>query len=208
MVGGNNMLGTLSEKYESNGDPGAIGKNAGDAGGASYGKYQFSSAFGVVDDFIQFCKNLGNGFYEILTRNPVGSLEFDTDWLYLSENFTQEFSDAQYNYTKSVYYDSARQKLIDELGIDIETHSQVLCDVVWSAAVQFSSNWITELFREAAEYAGKEIDEMTDADWIYWTYEVRLIDMSWSSGSPSLRPGLFNRWTNEREEALAMLDKG
>ena len=201
------MLGKLSAKYESNGDMATISSGHNDAGGKSYGCYQFASKMGVVDSFVRYLQDNYPHFHQRLSIYPVGSEEFDTEWEWLASEFPDTFFEAAHNYTKSVYYDAAYRNLKSELGIDLNNHSDALKDVVWSAAVQFSARWIVELFQDAAELAGKEIDEMLDIDWVYWTYEVRLVDMSWSSGSPQLRPGLFNRWHNEREEAMQMLEE-
>ena len=201
------MIGKLSAKYESNGDMATISTGEGDKGGKSYGCYQFSSAMGVVDSFVQYLGASYPGYYEKLSQYEVGSNEFDAAWLYFALNDHDKFFEAAHNYTKAVYYDAAYNNLIEELGIDLNEHSDTLKDVVWSAAVQFSARWIVELFEDAAKLAGKDIDEMLDADWIYWTYAVRLTDLSWSSGSPSLRPGLFNRWNRERDGALEMFEK-
>jgi len=200
-------LGNVSAKYESNGELSAISTGENDWGQKSYGPYQFSSAQGTVQSFIDFCKESYPDLYSILSQHEIATLEFDTDWLYLAEMETERFDSAVYEYTKAVYYDQAAANLKEVLSIDLEQHTNVLKDVVWSAAVQFSSHWIVELFVEAADYANKKRSEMLDADYIYWTYEVRLLDPSWSSGSPALRPGLFNRWKNEREDALAQLEK-
>ena len=56
------MLGDLSKKYESNGDPGTISSGYGDAGGKSYGMYQFSSTMGVVDNYVKWLRENGYGF--------------------------------------------------------------------------------------------------------------------------------------------------
>lgn len=201
------MLGELSAKYESNGDMATISTGEGDKGGRSYGCYQFSSTMGVVDSFVQYLGENYPEYYERLSKYEVGTNEFDAAWLYLALNEHDGFFEAAHNYTKSVYYDAASRNLLEKLNINLEEHSNALKNVVWSAAVQFSAGWIVELFEDAAKLAGKYVEEMLDSDWIYWTYAVRLTDLSWSSGSPSLRPGLFNRWNRERDEALEMLEK-
>jgi len=53
------MLGSLSARYESNGDPGAIGRTEGDAGGASYGAYQFATNAGVPEAFVAWLGERG-----------------------------------------------------------------------------------------------------------------------------------------------------
>ena len=41
------LLGSISQQYESNGDPGRVSSGDGDLGGASYGAYQFAGNMDV-----------------------------------------------------------------------------------------------------------------------------------------------------------------
>lgn len=65
------MLGDLSKRYESNGNPGCISSGLGDAGGKSYGMYQMSSRMGVVDDYIQWLYNNNYWFAGNLAETPL-----------------------------------------------------------------------------------------------------------------------------------------
>ena len=47
------LLGTLSKKYEAS-SPGTISSGNGDAGGKSYGSYQFSSASDIPKSFFEW----------------------------------------------------------------------------------------------------------------------------------------------------------
>jgi hypothetical protein len=198
------ILGDLSKKYESSGEPGTISTGYGDAGGVSYGAYQFSSNAGVVDNFVNWLENYNPLFYELLKKYPVGSLEFNNQWTYIAENYRELFFSLQHDYTKELYYDRARDNLF-KIGIDIDTRSDAMRDVVWSRAVQYHPKWMPDLFKQAAQLAGQELVSMSDKDLIYYIYEVLLTDPDWTSGSPSLRPGLFNRFNKERNDALNML---
>lgn len=183
-------LGKLSAKYESSGDPLTVSSGEDDMGGVSYGIYQFSSEMGVAQAFVEWCNSV-KGFYVTL----------DT-WKEVED--VERFAELQHEYVKSLYYDRA-VALLAELGFYIVNRSNALNDVLWSRSVQFHPRWMPELFQDAADLAGKSLEECSDEELIYNIYEVNLTDMSWSSGSPNLRYGLFNRWRNEREDALNML---
>jgi hypothetical protein len=83
-----------------------------------------------------------------------------------------------------------------------------LQQVLFSNCVQHGSYYGAEVFGDAAKLAASNLNEMSEYDIIYNIYEVKLTDMSWSSGSPELRPGLFSRWHREREDALSLLTGG
>lgn len=202
------MLGKLSAKYESSGDPGSISTGYGDAGGVSYGAYQFASNMGVVDNFVQWLLTKCPEYGKLFIGKYVNSEDFKSTWKYLAQTDYDFFFTLQHDYVKELYYDRAVQKLKDEIGFDITARSNTLNDVLWSRSVQYHPKWMPELFTDAAELIGKSVEECTDEELIYNIYEVNLTDMSWTSGSPSLRPGLFNRFRNEREDALNMLKEG
>ena len=71
------MLGDLSKKYESSGDCGTISSGYGDAGGKSYGMYQFASNMGVADKYVKWLQDNGYWFGDELAKYTVGSSYFD-----------------------------------------------------------------------------------------------------------------------------------
>ena len=95
--------------------------------------------------------------------------------------------------------------LLSRIGVDVLGRSEALQQAVWSRAVQYGPRNMQELFHDAADIADKSVTVMSDADLIYYIYEVNLTDPEWTAGSPSLRHGLFARFESERQEALAML---
>lgn len=203
------MLGELSANYESNGNPATVSGGQGDAGGISYGAYQFASNMGVPQKFVEWAlsypdENLRN-YGRVLSQYEINSQEFIDTWVSIGNTDPQGFLQLQHDYTKECYYDSGVSNLMDWYGFNIDDHSESLKNVLWSACVQFGSYYGTKNFREAAELVGEDLSNISDKDLIYNIYEVRLNDMSYSSGSPSLRPGLFGRWRSEREDALEML---
>ena len=143
------MLGDLSKKYESSGDPGAISSGYGDAGGKSYGMYQFSSTMGVVDNYVKWLRDNGYWFGEELAKYTVGSSYFDDAWKYLANSGNRhDFEKSQHDFTKAMYYDKACNLLADS-GYHVNKHSKAMKDVVWSRAVQYGPYQIVEMFDDA-----------------------------------------------------------
>ena len=194
-------FGELSAKYESSGDPGAIAYTEGDAGGTSYGAYQFAANAGVPQDFIQWLLQQGYGPAIVLAEaGDHGTNDFDEAWLQVADNDPDGFLAMQNAYVGQQYYEPAAQ-LLRNIGFDVEGRSAAIREVIWSAAVQYGPQWITDLFQEAGGPAFNAID---DATLIQNIYAVRASD-EWTSGSPALRPGLRARFEAECSQALAML---
>lgn len=205
-------LGQLSEQYESGGDPACVSSGVGDAGGRSYGKYQFSSVMGTVDKFVNWlCSypvpELANYGVVLKAAGAVNSPGFIAKWQEIGRIDPGHFGELQRQYTQLKYYDVAASNLLEWYGFDIAGRSLALRNVLWSNAVQHNTYYGAQIFRAAALLAKQALLEMTDADLIWNIYEVKLTDLSWSSGSPSQRDGLFNRWKSERNNALSMLQE-
>ncbi|MDT8900656.1 hypothetical protein [Anaeroselena agilis] len=190
-------LGHLSAKYESNGDPGAIAYTVGDAGGASYGAYQFATNAGIPQDF---CASME------LDWGVPGTQEFDANWRAMAEADPEGFLLIQHRYVYEKYFVPAHN-LLAASGFYLSSHSEALGQVVWSAAVQYGPGYIVELFNTAAALSGvNDPNELPDRVLIENIYVVRASD-EWTAGSPSLRPGLRDRFAAECQDALAMLEE-
>jgi hypothetical protein len=203
-------IGALSAKYESGDDPAMVSQDSNDGGGWSYGIYQFSSAAGKVQDFVSYLeqreqpwKNYGDVL--AAAGDPTCDQAFVDEWVEIGTVDSEGFVQLQDDYVKPQYYDPGAQILFDKYEFDIFGRSDALKAVLWSNCVQHGPTYGAEVFQDAANLVGQEINLMSDHDLIYSIYEVKLTDPSWSSGSPADRPGLFARWENEREDALAML---
>jgi hypothetical protein len=204
-------LGDLSQGYESNGDPGRISDGWGDAGGKSYGSYQLSSEQGSVADYIKWLRRNGYWFAENLAEHPVGSYGFDRTWYALADGPNRkDFERSQHDYIKTMYYDPAVAALKAAM-YDVEgKHSMTMRDVVWSRAVQYGAGQIVEMFTEAAKVLGypnlSYVDDKSfDKAMIPAIYLYVCSTPEWTNGSPSLRPGLYNRFCNECKDALTRL---
>jgi len=117
------MLGDLSKKYESSGDPGAISSGYQDPGGKSYGAYQLSSNAGSVGSFLHWAINLsGNDVYQhygtALADYEIRSSGFDAKWREIAAVDGAGFFRMQHDYICYAYYfpavDALRAQLLGE----------------------------------------------------------------------------------------------
>lgn len=203
-------LGDLSARFESSGDASTVSTGYGDSGGRSYGIFQLASGTGSVQDFIQWLSEVEPPYNEygkqlLAAGDPTCDDSFKYKWEEIGQADPVGFGDMQDLYAQGVYYETGANRLIKTYGFDISNHSNALKQVLFSNCVQHGSRYGADTFADGAAIAGKELNSMNDMEIIYYVYELKLTDMSWSSGAPTLRPGLFNRWNNERILALEML---
>jgi len=193
------MIGNLSKRYESNGKPGAIGFDA--VGGWSYGLYQIATRTGTMSLFLAWLANSRYKWaYERLKRAGGdiaardGSAAFKTAWTGLADD--QEFTNAQHEYIKVSHYDVQAGR-INAHGLNIDTRSGALRDVVWSTAVQHGAktNVITGVIAEHGA--------LPDAQLIPLIYAERRT--RFGSSTPAVRASVMRRFDAECAEALAML---
>lgn len=218
------MLGDLSAKYESNGDPGAISGGQGDLGGKSYGCYQLAINVGAVHSFLIWLQEIGHTYGQSIGKMEPGTAHFDALWRNIALVDRQNFADLQHEYIKEKYYDPAVFALSKNY-FNVEKHNEIMRDVIWSRAVQYAPGNIVELFTEALQRMGHPnlsyVDDAAyDWDMIANIYNF-LIDecdkayqmssgiwhspKDWINGSGDVVNGLRNRFENERDEALAKL---
>lgn len=209
MSGAKNFkLGSLSEKYESSGDPGVISSGEGDYGGVSYGAWQLASNLGKVDHFMEWLGRKNQSFYQALKNSgEVNSEEFKESWRNLAKAYPNEFKGFQHAYIKEHHYDPG-VKYLKRNGFDISKRSKILHDVLWSNGVQHGGETGASAFVDAAKNAGKDLENMTDAEIIRGVYTEKINNPEWTSGAQTenVRQSLINRWNSEMNEALAALD--
>lgn len=153
------QLGSLSAKYESNGNPATISAGN-DTGGVSYGAYQFSSRYGVPLTFAEWCISSGEGVaagerlkaaYE-LDNNTYGE-NFNAEWKKIAQESPESFLLLQHNFTKARFYDVVVDKLEQQFeGFDVDDYTIALKNVIWSRAVQNGAN--NDVIRIAFENLG------------------------------------------------------
>lgn len=200
------FLGVLSERYESNGDPGCISTGQDDYGGKSYGAWQLSSKMGSVDSFLIWLKDVNRNFYDVLDRSRksdqsgLGSFgeNFDIAWKNIAASNYDEFLKLQQSYIKIRYYDDLVNKLTND-GIYLdETKKFTTRNILWSLAVQHGSYGAKKLIINSAaptDYEG----------FINSIYAERSKVDVYFINSPKLHASLITRFDNEKNDALRML---
>ncbi len=200
------MLGQLCRRYES-GDPGSISTGVGDAGGKSYGAYQFSSAYDKPRDFFQWCQNSGsytyNGFgvrlSEAYEKDGGYGENFDKTWKKLAQENYEGFFRAQQTYVGLNYYEPTVAALEQNIpGFDMSNYSIALRNVIWSRSVQLGQGGACSMMDYVVDALGGFTNQ-PEAELIDAIYresgEVRPIrdgDQYWMSGATAERYGVSN----------------
>ena len=189
-------IGILSEKYEGGG-PATVSTGEGDSGGVSYGTYQLTT--GNVGAFVDWLLGQGGiaaSYAAMLAQYPPGCLEFSNQWIWIANNWP-DFGDLQDEYVRPRYYDAAAI-VAGAFGIDTENLPFALQAVLFANAIQHGPENAGELL-----YLAYDPDPAT---WIAQVYDTKINDPDWSSGAPTLRPGLFARWESEKQDAIKLLE--
>lgn len=213
-------LGSQSERFESNGNPGAINTSSAsaDRGGWSYGSYQIATKVGTFNDWMNFLAVESNGYTDFHTSltnvggNAAatrGDVTFRNKWKELAANeaTATRFKQAQHDFIQRTHHDIAVRLIKKDTGIDVcdGTHSNGLQDTVWSTAVQFGAGGARGIFKESvANLKKRGIDNPTDEELINEIHDVKLATIPTRfKSSPDLHPGIRNRFNAERKVALA-----
>ncbi len=141
------LLGSLSAKYESNGNPATVSEGK-DTGGNSYGAYQFSSRYGMPLSFAQWCISSGEGAQTgsrlLAAYAADGSSygdNFNAEWKAIAQEDSAAFLLLQHNFTKTRYYDVMVAKLEAQIvGFKVDDYTLALKNVIWSRTVQQGVN--------------------------------------------------------------------
>lgn len=201
-------LGSVSAKYESNGDPGSIGYDG--TGGYSYGEYQISTKTGTMNNYLNSLQTSDPDAYAKLEAAggaegaAEGTPEFQAAWKDCAAN-DPNFAQSQHDFIQSTHYDVAAANIQNSTGLDINTRSKAVQDAVWSTAVQNGPN--SSVFTNA--FAGKNVNNMSDAQIVNSLYDERSATTSsgslkyFSSSSQSVQNSVSNRLVNERQDVLA-----
>ncbi len=204
----NSQLGYISAREESNGNPGAVGLNPNDKGGASFGVWQLSSKMGSVDDFLDFIKDKNNDIYTMLMEakkqdNNKFENNFIEKWKQIAQDYYNTFYELQRIFIKRSYFDaflnSAKKNNMDISALlDFNSTS----NMIWSTSVQHGSGGAINIF--------KKIPLATNIETIIenvYAERLKIIAKSYSPNSSnpgivSLYNGIKTRLENEKEEIL------
>jgi hypothetical protein len=207
-------LGSISEKYESGGrGPGVINsyKNGNDAGGASYGTYQFATyitAPGVptrdrytpsmianspLNQFLRQSK-FGSEFTGLQPATP----EFDAKWKEVARLNKEEFKADQHLYIERVYYQVAANRI----SSNITNRGRAIHEAIWSMSVQLGPGGCVSKFKSTV---GSIAPSVCDDKLIEILYDSRISTVkSDFRSSPNLWPGLISRFNDEKAKLISL----
>jgi murein DD-endopeptidase MepM/ murein hydrolase activator NlpD len=204
------LLGELSAKYETGGRGcGTVSTGSGDPGGVSYGSYQMATKMGTVARFVAQSGFQWARDFQGLTP---GTAPFTACWKRIASNESDAFQRAQHAFIKKSHYDLLAAKILADDGLDVNTRSRALQDVVWSTAVQHGGA-SSIVHKALANVTSKPSDPDFDKQLILAIYAERGRKKAdgnlayFSKSSPSVQAGVANRFKNEQQDALAMLAK-
>jgi hypothetical protein len=190
-------LGSLSQKYESSGNPGAIGNNSGDIGGKSYGTYQLATNMGTPQKFVSYLAKISPDMARYFSGKKPGTGSFDSAWKTLATAKPKEFAAAQHQFIKASYFDP-----VVKSNPWISKYPKAVQDAVWSTAVQHGVGGANSILSRVVKVG------MTPQAVINAIYNERSAGGGmkyFSKSSSSVRNGVLNRFARERQDALNML---
>ena len=203
-------LGYVSERYESNGKPGALGWDS--TGGASYGAYQIATKTGTMKNFMKFIQLRGyNYMYEKLnsagtpyadSRAAMNDLPFAKMWVWLAAN-DPDFKNAQHAFIQATHYDICADNLKKRTGIDINggKYTAGVQNAIWSIAVQHGPG--TSLIN-----CLKGLDGQPEENLINALYDERSDVNKWFKRSTdAVKAGVAKRFVRERRDCLKAVEK-
>jgi hypothetical protein len=216
-------IGQLSRKYESNGDPGAIGFDPG--GLWSYGVAQIETKNGTFGFFMGFLQDHYPSIYNTLqaaggfTAATKGTEEFKSVWKQQATDNREQFNHAQHDFIVDRFYGVAIKRLgQSKINLASPPRSFTLADVIYSLSVmagvgnvKASGAGSCGLIFDAlcALKAVTSVDSIDDSILIDAIYEQKLkrIDSGREYGSqpPKSKASVRNRVVNEHKDALVML---
>jgi hypothetical protein len=189
-------LGSLSSKYESNGNPAVIARNKGDIGGASYGTYQLSTSSGHAQSF-------ASSYGGALKGKKAGTSAFDQAWKAEAKKNPAKFKEAQHKYIQNKHYQPAANKFKSITGINLDKMPKAVLDMIWSVGVQHGAGGASSIFKNAGIKAG-----MSAATIISKVYTERMkVNKYFPSSSKGIKSGVLNRFKSEFSAAMKMLGR-
>lgn len=201
-------LGSISAKYESNGNPATVSGGAGDAGGRSFGSYQFAS-FGNTN------VSPGSHLYDFWAGSymdqypgvtPGNNEAFVNAWKDAANKDPEGFAQKEHDYITDKYYNPMVNKNMSVM--DPNQHSRAAQELWWSTAVQYGPS--NNIMKNALN--GVDGQNMPTEDLINKITDYKVADIGvghFKKCSTAVQNGVRNRFDKgERNDLLAIADQG
>lgn len=190
------------------------GRAKGDAGGASYGAFQFASYCPnkpVAKSTIlnSPVKRLCRKYYPELDTLSPGTSEFDQKWKSLVSNDINKAVEAQSAIGKEKYY-TPMVKALRRAGLVLDNRGPGVQDLIFATCVHM---W-TKTFVFTEPLKGKDLSTLSDADIINLVcdYKMNNVNRLFKSSSQSIRNNIaknrFGPNGTERKLCLALCGSG
>ena len=192
--------GSLSSSYE--GSVGTVARTKGDIGGASYGKYQFTTNSGSAKGFVSSLKNTDPAAYKKLAAHPVGSFGFDAAWKQVAAS-NKNFGKYQEDYARNQYYAPAAKSVLTKTGLDVNKRSVAVQEAIWSTAVQHGSGSVAKIVKAAGITPA-----MNDTEILKRLYAERGANGGakyFKSSPKNIQVSVANRFKSELKDALKLV---
>ena len=203
------QLGVLSARWESNGNPAAIGNDK--HGGFSYGMYQISTRMRTMDYFLQFLKEQSNEIYDILIKAGgswaagQGDSAFQQAWKELAKNRVDIFTQSQHKFIATTHFYPLYNKLLDTCLKNMNI-GHALKNVIWSVAVQHGAVGGLALIKKSL--IGYDISNMNQKEVIARIYEERSkVDVYFKGSTINTKKAVRARFDKEKLAAIELLEK-
>lgn len=184
----------LARRYESNGDPAAIGYG--------YGLYQFNKK--TVKYFVEWLKIYPDDKLANYGKTLADANNFDGTWQMLGTVDPGHFSQLQDEFAKAQYFDEI-ERLLDKEGFHLKNHSINLQAVIFARAIQHGVFGCLELLKRSCTYPNLSyIDDMSfDRTFISNIYDYLIKNPAYGLAVDKLNDALRNRFIKEKADALA-----
>lgn len=195
-------LGDFVKQFESGSKGSAtISSGSGDAGGASFGTYQFASKYGGLKDF-------WNKYYasQYPGVTPGNNQAFKDAWLSAVEADPEGFANNEHAYMMANFYTPFINKSSNTSVINPNTHSRAAQEIAWSTAIQYGVN--SNVWRKAISNAGLT-SATTPADLVnaIQDYKTSTVSSYFGRNRQDVQDGVRNRHNvGERNALLSVGD--
>lgn len=216
-VGGQG-IGSLAAMFES-GEKGIAAIGYDRTGGTSYGKFQISSRAGTMNRFLNFLAERDPAMAERLRKaGPAntGSTQgrMPAEWVKIAAEAPERFEKLQTEFIKKDHYQPAREKILEQTGVDIESAKPALREALFSTAVQHGASGAARIFNQAIDkFLGKGGAQAAAAP-AAKNFEQALVSEVYNKrqhqfggSTEAVRNSVRGRLNQEKNMVLAMLDK-
>lgn len=222
---GSSAIGSIAAMFES-GEKGIAAIGFDRTGGTSYGKFQISSRAGTMNRFLSFLSERDPALGERLRKaGPAntGSTQgrMPAEWAKIATEMPERFEKLQTEFIRKDHYQPAREKILEQTGVDIESAKPALREALFSTAVQHGASGAARIFNQAIDkFLGKGGAQMASASATPGAvngaknFEQALVSEVYNKrqnqfggSTEAVRASVRGRLRQEKDMVLAMLDK-